>query len=113
MDHAVTVKDVLAVYGKNTDRSGTDAGASRKKADKTLTDIEASEQTEKNTGKHKQSGVKSGQIEDKQHKSIVSGKAAFVHRLGLMITTLVMAACFIITIRQSDLTRLIDDGRVT
>lgn len=57
--------------------------------------------------------MKSGQIEDKQHKSIVSGKAAFVHRLGLMITTLVMAACFIITIRQSDLTRLIDDGRVT
>ena len=57
--------------------------------------------------------MKSGQIGDKQHKSIVSGKAAFVHRLGLMITTLVMAACFIITIRQSDLTRLIDDGRVT
>lgn len=113
VDHAVTVKDVLAVYGKNTDRSGTDAGASRKNADKTLTDIEDSEQTEKNTGKHKQSGVKSGQIGDKQHKSIVSGKAAFVHRLGLMITTLVMAACFIITIRQSDLTRLIDDGRVT
>ena len=57
--------------------------------------------TEKNTGKHK------------QYKSITSGKAAFVHRLGLVVTTLVMAVCFIITIRQSDLTRLIDDGRVT
>lgn len=86
VDHAVTVKDVLAVYGKKT---------------------------EKNTGKHKQSGMKSGQIEDKQHKNTVSDRGSFGRKLGLVVTTLVMAACFIITIRQSDLTRLIDDGRVT
>lgn len=86
VDHAVTVEDVLAVYGKKT---------------------------EKNTGKHKQSGVKSGQIEDKQHKNTVSDRGSFGRKLGLVVTTLVMAVCFIITIRQSDLTRLIDDGRVT
>ena len=86
VDHAVTVKDVLAVYGKKT---------------------------EKNTGKHKQSGVESGQIEDKQHRNTVSDRGSFGCKLGLVVTTLVMAVCFIITIRQSDLTRLIDDGRVT
>lgn len=86
VDHAVTVEDVLAVYGKKT---------------------------EKNTGKHKQSGVKSGQIEDKQHKNTVPDRGSFGRKLGLVVTTVVMAACFIITIRQSDLTRLIDDGRVT
>lgn len=86
VDHAVTVEDVLLAYGKKT---------------------------EKNTGKHKQSGVKSGQIEDKQHKNTVSDRGSFGRKLGLVVTTLVMAACFIITIRQSDLTRLIDDGRVT
>lgn len=86
VDHAVMVEDVLLAYGKKT---------------------------EKNTGKHKQSGVKSGQIEDKQHKNTVSDRGSFGRKLGLVVTTLVMAACFIITIRQSDLTRLIDDGRVT
>lgn len=86
VDHAVTVEDVLLAYGKKT---------------------------EKNTGKHKQSGVKSGQIEDKQHKNTVSDRGSFGCKLGLVVTTLVMAVCFIITIRQSDLTRLIDDGRVT
>lgn len=86
VDHAVTVEDVLWAYGKKT---------------------------EKNTGKHKQSGVKSGQIEDKQHKNTVSDRGSFGCKLGLVVTTLVMAVCFIITIRQSDLTRLIDDGRVT
>ena len=86
VDHAVMVEDVLSAYGKKT---------------------------EKNTGKHKQSGVESGQIEDKQHKNTVSGRGSFGRKLGLVVTTLVMAACFIITIRQSDLTRLIDDGRVT
>lgn len=86
VDHAVTVEDILLAYGKKT---------------------------EKNTGKHKQSGVKSGQIEDKQHKNTVSDRGSFGCKLGLVVTTLVMAACFIITIRQSDLTRLIDDGRVT
>lgn len=86
VDHAVTVEDVLLAYGKKT---------------------------EKNPGKHKQSGVKSGQIEDKQHKNTMSGRGSFGCKLGLVVTTLVMAVCFIITIRQSDLTRLIDDGRVT
>lgn len=86
VDHAVTVEDILLAYGKKT---------------------------EKNTGKHKQSGVKSGQIEDKQHKNTVSDRGSFGCKLGLVVTTVVMAACFIITIRQSDLTRLIDDGRVT
>ena len=86
VDHAVTVEDVLLAYGKKT---------------------------EKNPGKHKQSGVKSGQIEDKQHKNTVSDRGSFGRKLGLVVTMLVMAACFIITIRQSDLTRLIDDGRVT
>lgn len=86
VDHAVTVEDVLSAYGKKT---------------------------EKNTDKHKQSCVESEQIEDKQHKNTMSGRGSFGCKLGLVVTTLVMAACFIITIRQSDLTRLIDDGRVT
>lgn len=86
VDHAVTVEDVLAAYGKKTE-----------------TDI----------GKHKQSCAESGQIEDKQHKNISSGKSSFCRRLGLVVTALVMAFCFTVTVRQSDLTRLIDDGRVT
>lgn len=86
VDHAVTVEDVLLAYGKKT---------------------------EKDTDKHKQSCVESEQIEDKQHKNTMSGRGSFGCKLGLVVTTLVMAACFIITIRQSDLTRLIDDGRVT
>lgn len=86
VDHAVTVEDVLSAYGKKT---------------------------EKDTDKHKQSCVESEQIEDKQHKNTMSGRGSFGCKLGLVVTTLVMAACFIITIRQSDLTRLIDDGRVT
>lgn len=113
VDRAVTVEDVLAAYGENADQSGTDAGASWKKADKLGTDIEDSKQTEKDTDKYKQSCAEVRQIADKQHKNIVSGKVAFGRRLSLVITTLVMAVCFIITIRQSDLTRLIDDGRVT
>lgn len=86
VDHAVTVEDVLSAYGKKT---------------------------EKDTDKHKQSCVESEQIEDKQHKNTMSGRGSFGCKLGLVVTTLVMAVCFIITIRQSDLTRLIDDGRVT
>lgn len=86
VDHAVTVEDVLSAYGKKT---------------------------EKDTDKHKQSCVESEQIEDKQHKNTMSGRGSFGRKLGLVVTTLVMAVCFIITIRQSDLTRLIDDGRVT
>lgn len=86
VDHAVTVEDVLLAYGKKT---------------------------EKDTDKHKQSCVESEQIEDKQHKNTMSGRGSFGCKLGLVVTTLVMAVCFIITIRQSDLTRLIDDGRVT
>ena len=86
VDHAVTVEDVLSAYGKKT---------------------------EKDTDKHKQSCVEFEQIEDKQHKNTMSGRGSFGCKLGLVVTTLVMAACFIITIRQSDLTRLIDDGRVT
>ena len=86
VDHAVTVEDVLSAYGKKT---------------------------EKDTDKHKQSCVESEQIEDKQHKNTVSDRGSFGCKLGLVVTTLVMAVCFIITIRQSDLTRLIDDGRVT
>ena len=86
VDHAVTVEDVLSAYGKKT---------------------------EKDTDKHKQSCVESEQIEDKQHKNTMSGRGSFGCKLGLVVTTLVMAVCFIITIRQSDLTLLIDDGRVT
>lgn len=86
VDHAVTVEDVLAAYGKKT---------------------------ETDTGKHEQSCAESGQIEDKQHKNISSGKSSFCRRLGLVVTALVMAFCFMVTVRQSDLTRLIDDGRVT
>ena len=105
---AVTVEDILHAYGKTGAWDQPDDDI-----DDGIVWTDTGNRKENDEAKQEEDRIGSGTQSEISIQEKKPEKMSFVRKLGLLLTTVIMAFCFYKTMTQADLTRLIEDGTVT